>query len=150
MNKETMSLFAKEADGRKPKGALYDIIYEELGLKNDFDFIDVMERDYIPYRHKVASLQLFAKKAALKGDEEAKKLYVAAASQLADSAKGIISQLGWEGRNVTVSYFGGLFKNGELILNPLKEMLDKLNCTMTTPKHTAVEGSLLLCIKIFN
>ncbi len=149
VGKQAMSLFAKEADGRSPKSALYDIVRKEFELDGDFDFIDIIEHDYAPYRDKVASFQLFAEKAALAGDDEARMLYEKAADCLADSARGIICQLGWEGKQVTVSYFGGLFKSGDLILVPLKERLDAMNCVMTTPKRTAVEGALLLCIKNF-
>lgn len=149
VGKQAMSLFAQEADGRRPKDALYEIVRQELALKNDFDFIDIVEQNYSPYRHKVASFQLFAKKAALAGDAEAKNLYVKAAQCLADSAKAIINQLGWENINVPVSYYGGLFKSGDLVLTPLKECLEKINCILIPPKHTAVEGALLLSIKIF-
>lgn len=149
VGKQAMSLFSQEADGRKPKGALYEVIRNELELKNDIDFIDIVEKTYSPYRHKVASFQLFAEKAALAGDAEAKKLYAQAAQYLADSAYAIIKQLGWENKNIPVSYYGGLFKAGDLILSPLKECLKVINCTMMPPKHTAVEGALLLSIKNF-
>ncbi len=149
VGKQAMSLFAKEADGRKPKGALYEIVTKELGLSADVEFIDLVEQLYAPHREKVASFQLFAEKAALAGDTEAKKLYLEAAEHLADSAYGIIKQLGWENRTVTVSYYGGLFKAGDLILAPLRERLNAINCTMAPPKRTAVEGALLLSIKTF-
>ena len=149
VGKQAMSLFAKESDLRRPRGALYDIVKEKLNLKNDIDFIGIIENEYAPFRHKVASFQLFAMEAALKGDEEAKKIYAEAAGHLADSAKGIIAQFGWEDRNVPVSYYGGLFKTGDLILGPLKENLKKINCTLHAPKHGALEGALLLSIKIF-
>ena len=149
VGRQAMSLFSQEADGRKPKGALYEIIVNEFGLKNDIDFINIVEKDYAPYRHKVASFQLFAAKAASEGDEEVKKLYAQAAHHLADSAYAIIKQLGWENKNIPVSYYGGLFKTGDLILTPLKECLEKINCTLIPPKRTAVEGALLLSIKNF-
>ena len=149
IGKQAMSLFAKEADGRKPKGALYDIVKKELNLRNDLEFIDVIEQTYAPYRHKVASFQIFAKEAALAGDVEAKNLYIKAAQCLADSANAIIKQLGWENRNVTVSYYGGLFNAGDLILTPFKKCLEAINCTMAHPKCTALEGALLFCIENF-
>lgn len=149
VGKEAMSLFAKEADGRKPKGALYEIVKEELKLKNDIQFIDIIDKDYAPYRDKVASFQLFAQKAALAGDCEAKKIYDEAAQCLADSASAIISQLGWENKEVHISYYGGLFKTGDLILSPLKKCLESIDCIVTPPKRTAIEGALLLSIKKF-
>ena len=149
VGKQTMSLFAQEADERKPKGALYEIVRKELGLKNDTDFIDIVEQDYAPYRHMVASFQLFAKQAALAGDSEAQKLYAEAAQCLADSAYGIMKQLGWGNRNIPVSYYGGLFKSGDLILKPLSEQLKAIGCTMIAPKRSAMEGALLLSIKYF-
>lgn len=147
VGRQAMSLFSQEADGRKPKGALYEIIKNEFRLKNDIDFIDIVEKNYAPYRHKVASFQLFAAKAALEGDAETKKLYEKAAQYLADSAYTVVKQLGWENKNIPVSYYGGLFKTGDLILTPLKECLEKINCTMVPPKRTAVEGALLLAVK---
>lgn len=149
IGKQAMSLFTQEADGRRPKGALYEIVKKEFKLKNDIEFIDIVEQKYFPYRHKVASFQLFAEKAALAGDTEAKKLYDDAAQCLADSAYAIIKQLGWENKKVPVSYYGGLFKTGNLILIPLKERLEAINCTMIPPKRTATEGALLLSIKNF-
>ncbi len=149
IGKQAMSLFSQQADGRKPKGALYEIVRNELNLKSDLEFIDVVENNYAPYRDKVASFQLFAQKAALLGDNEAKKLYFRAAQYLADSAFAIIKKLGWENKNVPVSYYGGLFKTGDLILEPLKDCLKVINCTLIPPKHTAAEGALLLCIKNF-
>jgi len=149
IGKQAMSLFSQQADGRKPKGALYEIVRNELNLKSDLEFIDVVENNYAPYRDKVASFQLFAQKAALLGDNEAKKLYFRAAQYLADSAFAIIKKLGWENKNVPVSYYGGLFKTGDLILDPLKDCLKVINCTLIAPKYTAAEGALLLCIKNF-
>ncbi len=149
IGKQAMSLFSQQADGRKPKGALYEIVRNELNLKSDLEFIDVVENNYAPYRDKVASFQLFAQKAALLGDNEAKKLYSQAAQHLADSAFAIIKKLGWENKNVPVSYYGGLFKTGDLILDPLKDCLKVINCTLIAPKYTAAEGALLLCIKNF-
>ncbi len=149
VGKEAISLFAQEADGRKEKGALYEIVRKEFNLKNDLEFIDIIEKDYAPIRHKVASFQMLAKEAALAGDKEVIKIYDEAAQHLADSAYGVIRQLGWENKKVTVSYFGGLFKTGDLILKPLKERLDKMNCIMVQPKRTAIEGALLLSTKIF-
>ncbi len=150
VGKQAMALFAQEADGRKPKGALYEIIKNEFKLKNDMDFIDIVEKNYSPYRDKVASFQLFAEKAALAGDSEAKKLYAQAAQHLADSAYAIIKQMRWEDTKIPVSYYGGLFKSGDLILAPLKECLKVINCTLLPPKRTAVEGALLLGIKLKN
>lgn len=150
VGRQAMSLFSQEADGRKPKGALYEIVSKELGIKTDIDFIDLIEKNYAPYRDKVASFQRFAAKAAAAGDAEVKKLYNQAAQYLADSAYSVIKQLGWENKNVPVSYYGGLFKTGDLILSPLKECLTAINCTVVPPKRTAVEGALLLSIKNFN
>lgn len=149
IGKEAMSLFSRQADGRKPKGSLYEIVKKELDFKNDIEFIDIAEKNYFPNRDKVASFQLFAQKAALTGDNEAKKLYLQAAQHLADSAFAIIKNLGWENKNVPVSYNGGLFKTGDLILEPLKDCLKVMNCTLIPPKHSATEGALLLCIKNF-
>ena len=82
IGKEAMSLFTKEADGRATKGALYEIVRQELQLADDMDFIDLVIRQYAPYRDKVAAFQRFAAQAVQAGDAEAIALYERAAHEL--------------------------------------------------------------------
>jgi len=145
---KTMELFSKQSDGRLPKGALYDIITEAFELKEDFAFIDIMEKDYIPYREKVASMQVFLMQAALKGDESAKEMYIQAADELAQIVSGVARRLELS-KPFPVSYSGGLFKAGDLILNPFTKNITSLGGQLQEPLFSPVYGAVLLAMSKF-
>ena len=50
LGRAAMGLFSKEADGRAPRGALYEIVRREFGLTNDFYFTDVIQERWAPSR----------------------------------------------------------------------------------------------------
>lgn len=149
VGRQAMSLFSKEADGRMPKGALYDIVRRECGLPWDFYFSEVVKKTYAPCRAEVASFQKYACQAAKSGDDAAAELYKEAARELALMVKAIKEQLHFSEEVVSVSYFGGLFKAGELVLKPFREEVEALGCALKPPCRTATEGALLLAIKKF-
>ena len=150
VGRQAMSLFSKEADGRVPKGALYDIVRKECGLLRDFYFTHVVKESYAPYRTEVAAFQKYACQAAEAGEHAAAELYREAARELALMVRAIKKQLRFSTDIVDVSYFGGLFKAGELILKPFREEVEALDCNLKPPCRTATEGALLLAIKYFN
>lgn len=145
---KTMELFSKEADGREPKGALYKILHEELQLSNDMQFTALMEQDYCPYREKTASLQLFLCRAAQLGDEAAREIYRAAARELAMIVKGVTNSLSFD-KPVRVSYSGGIFRAGALILEPFTALLPAPQYELCSPQFSPVEGAVLLAFHIF-
>lgn len=149
IGRQAMSLFSKEADGRVPKGALYDIVKRELGLINDFYFTDVIRDSWAPYRWKVAAFQLYAFQAVQEGDEAVRSIYEGAAKELAFMVKTIGDKLEFTADKIDVSYSGGLFHVGELILTPLKKEVENLGYTLKKPRYSATEGALLLGIDQF-
>ncbi len=149
VGRKAMSLFTKQADGRVPRGALYELIRSEWKLADDYDFIEVVKRDWIPHREKVAAFQIFAQRAADAGDAAAAALYKEAAQQLAQTVAGLKKQLKLSHGTVNVSCAGGLFKAGALILQPLEHELAALGCALQMPKRSAVEGALILAIEQF-
>ena len=148
IGKEAMSLFTKEADGRAAKGALYEIVRQELRLADDMDFIDLVIREYAPYRDKVAAFQRFAAQAAQEGDTEAIALYERAAHELALMVQALKRELRFPD-GTKVSYSGGLFQTGDLILAPLKREVTALHCALEAPKKSGVEGAWLLAVHNF-
>lgn len=139
---KTMEYFSKEADGRLPKGLLYDVVMKHFGVSNPIDVIDVFESDYQPYRDKLASLQLLALQAA-KEDSVAESLYLQSASELAALVIALYQKLEFRD-GCKVSYSGGLFKSGEMILTPLKEKLKGLPIELAVPEYEPVIGAALL------
>lgn len=150
IGRQAMSLFSKEADGRIPKGALYDLVRQEFYLSDDYQFIDWVIREISPYRDRVAGFQRCALQAALAGDEAVKAIYEAAAEELALMIRAIKKRLQFSSESVQVSYSGGLFNAGELILNPLRAKAEALGCSLQKPKRSPLEGALMLAIERFH
>lgn len=148
IGREAMSVFTKEADGRLPRGALYESLRRDLSLGEDMDFIDLVTREYAPYRQKVAGFQRFAAQAAQAGDPEARVLYPRAAHELALMARALKDRLAMP-EGTKVSYSGGLFRTGELILKPLKKEITALGCVLEAPKSSGAEGAWLLAAQYF-
>lgn len=144
VGRESMSLFSKEADGRIPKGALYTLVTKELGLQEDYRFIDWVMEELAPQRARVADFQRYALQAAQAGDLAVIALYQKAADELALMIRALKNKLRFSTQQIPVSYSGGLFHAGELVLQPLREQVSMLGCELQTPKYSAVEGALML------
>lgn len=149
VGREAMSLFSKEADGRVPRGALYEIVREELRLTDDYRFVDAVQ-EIAPHREKVADFQRYALWAAQAGDFAATALYEAAATELALMVGALRQKLSLSGKETPVSYSGGLFHAGELIIQPLRRMAASMGCVLQAPKRTAMEGAIILAIEKFD
>lgn len=146
---EAMHLFAKQADGRVPRGALYDIVTKAFDLKDAYQLIDIAMADFVTHRDRVADFQRYAMQAALAGDESVNAVYEAAADELASLVKALQTRLEFSMERIPVSYSGGLFCSEELILKPLRARVEALGCELQTPKHSAIEGALLLAMEKF-
>lgn len=140
-----MELFMKEADGRKPRGALYELVREKFSILDDIEFIALMHEEYLPHRDKVAALQMLLEQAARQGDAEAVGIYLAAADELALLVAGTRDRLGFT-KDFAVSYSGGMFKAGDLILPTFTNHLQALGGHLTPPLYTPVHGAVLLAL----
>ncbi len=149
VGREAMSLFSKEADGRIPQGALYEIVGRELKLTEDFRFVDAVQ-EIAPCRDKVAAFQRYARQAAECGDPAVIALYESAATELALMVSALKNRLSLSGKEINVSYSGGLFHAGDLILQPLQRKVAALDCVLQAPRRSAVEGAIILAIEKFN
>lgn len=148
LGRKLLELFCKQADGRlTARGAVYDLVRKRFALDNDFEIITIAERDYLPYRDKVASLQLTLLEAAKRGDPDAVACYREAAHEIALNAKGIKSRLRFDGP-VDVSYSGGIFKVGELVMGPFKAELEAMDCRLATPCAPPWVGALMMALKL--
>ncbi len=63
--------------------------------------------------------------------------------------KMIINELEFNG-DILVSYSGGVFKSGDLILSPLKKYLNEYNVNFIKPMLGPDMGSCLLAYKLSN
>ena len=146
LGRKAMQLFSQQADGREGKGPLYKILYRQLGLHDDISFIDRMAQDYIPYRDRVASLQLCLLEAARAGDITAQGAYAQAVNELARLVKTLMDRLNLP-RGCAVTYSGSLFKAQDWILSPFKTAVAALGGIVIPPRKEPVEGAIRLIMK---
>ncbi|NLZ88104.1 MAG: ATPase [Clostridiales bacterium] len=144
-----MQLFTKQSDGRQPRGPLYRLIKEKFRLGNDFEFVPLIEEQYLPYREKVASFHYLVAQAAEEQDITVIDLYQKAAEELFSLVMSVFNQLGKPAECRQVSYSGGTFKVGEVLLGPLRKLLDKEGLHLQSPMFSPVAGALLLAIRQF-
>jgi len=147
VGRKVMQLFSKQADGRAPKDALYTTVRDELELKNDFEFIDLVHRDYMTNRDKVAALQILAQNAAIAGSQCVKELYKEAAEELCSLVKAIRDRLHFKQYPFLVSYSGGLYKTEELVLPHFFAGIEAVGGKPVTPKFEPMYGALLLAFE---
>ena len=144
---KVLQMFSKQADGRVKKDALYEVVRKEFSLKNDFEIIDLVHNEFIHNRDKVAALQFLARDAALSGSNTAKALYKEAADELCCLVAAIRDQLHFSKQPFPVSYSGGLFKTGELILSHYLTGIEKIGGKPIKPKYDPVYGAVLLAFE---
>ncbi|MCL2035378.1 MAG: ATPase [Oscillospiraceae bacterium] len=149
VGRKTLELFSKQADGRMPKDELYDIVYREFGIQDDFGFIDIIHDKYMGNRKQVASLQFLAEKAALSGSTSAVALYNEAVQELCQLVTAVRNQLDFAGNPFQVSYSGGLFKAGEFVLPQFSQEIENMGGTLSPPRFKPEEGAVLLACQHF-
>ena len=150
MGRKVMELFSKQSDGRMLRDELYATVRHEFGLKDDISIIDFIHAEYLGYREQVASLQFLAEKAALAGSPSAKALYREAVSELLLLVTSIRDKLNFSEKPFIVSYTGGLFKAGDLVLPQFLRDIEKEGGVLSTPRFSPVEGAVLLAFQHFN
>ena len=150
IGRKVMELFSKQSDGRLPRDELYETVRSELNLKDDFSFIDLIYNKYINYRKQVASLQLLAGKAALAGSPSAKEVYKKAVRELLLLVISVRNQLNFPANKWNVSYSGGLFKAGDLVLPEFSQEIENEGGELSAPRFRPVEGAVLLAFQHFN
>ena len=150
MGRKVMEFFSKQSDGRVPRDELYATVRRELKLQNDFSFIDIIYTEYSAYRKQVANMQLLAEKAAFAGSFCAKALYDEAVRELLLLVAAVRDQLDFTEKPWIVSYSGGLFKAGDLVLPQFSREIEKTGGKVSAPRFGPVEGAVLLAFEHFH
>jgi N-acetylglucosamine kinase-like BadF-type ATPase len=118
-----LNVFTRMSDGRQPKGPLYAAFRAELDLSADLDLCaKVMSAQT---RGSIAAMSRLVAGAAHDGDRSAIRIFGEAASELAAIVEAVRQALQFEpGETVPVSYSGGVFNAGALILDPFRRQLE--------------------------
>ena len=140
-----MVQFFKQSDGRLPRTVLYDIFKEHFHLtKKDIYFLNNFMGRFKNNKAEYAKMQLLACQAYQLGDESMARLYDHAAWELSEMVRALIGKLRFkETSPVCVSYSGGLFKTGEIILAPFKAYLSAQNVTLLRPAYAPNIGAVI-------
>lgn len=141
--------YTKQKDGRKEKTILVDILEKEYNIKDYFEIVDIVFNRMNFSRTEIAGFSKVASLAAIEGCEVCKEIFREAAENLFLHIKVLSKELSLSD-NFILSYTGGVFKSGNLILKPLEEMLKKenINCILKQPKIDPWHGAALMAYSL--
>jgi N-acetylglucosamine kinase-like BadF-type ATPase len=146
-----LNIFSRMSDGRVPKGPLYASLKQEFALADDLDLSGLLTDSASAARNDIAALSKLVAAAADAGDLEARRIFDAAAQELALIIDAIGSALPFEaGQRVPVSYSGGVFGAGALVFDPLRAALGRLahNYDLVQPRFAPSVGAALYAAKL--
>lgn len=147
IGRRLLQAFSRESDGRTPRGALYGLLRDHLGLENDYDLI-ALRRTTLSGRTEVASLAPLAFEAAAAGDKEAELILHDAATADAKMVSTLVRELFPASSEVRTSYVGGTFKGGDgAILSLLSGGLLPASCRLIAPEYGPDAGACLVLRK---
>jgi N-acetylglucosamine kinase-like BadF-type ATPase len=119
-----LNVFTRMSDGRLPKGPLHAAFKASFGLSADLDLCGKVMN--ARGRRSIAAVSQLVARAAHDGDAVAMRIFDDAARELAAVVEAVRQALGFApGERVLVSYSGGVFKAGPLILVPLERHLEE-------------------------
>jgi len=146
-----LSVYSKMSDGRLPKGPLHTLINETLNLTNDLDLCAHVYGENARSRAELAQFSPLVVKAAAQGDVAAFDIFRRAGIELARIADAVRQKLGYpDGEPVRVSYSGGAFAAGDLLMKPFQSALANTseNFVVSRPLHEPHYGAALYAAKL--
>ena len=119
-----LQLFSKMSDGRAVRGPLYDLVRSEFKLLHDLDLSTLVLLKWGSARSRIADVARLMFAAAHAGDEQVIALISDAADELVEIVDSIRRNLRCPAdAEVRVSYSGGIFKGGDLIIPAFEDSL---------------------------
>jgi len=140
------------SDGRLPKGPLHRLLNESLELRQDLDICAQVYGPNARSRGGLAQLSPLIAAAAQQGDAAAIDIFRRGGAELAKIVIAIREQLGFaDGESVKLSYSGGAFSAGELLLAPFREALSNASQAfeLCQPLHAPHIGAALYAAKLW-
>lgn len=149
--REALTLFSRMSDGRLRKGPIYSLIRERFQLHRDLDLCAAVYGPPALSRSELAGLAPLVAQAAAAGDVQAQQLFEDAAQQLALMVHAVRHSLQAKSETpLQVSYSGGMFQLGELLLRPLRSALHAsgYEYQVVAPRMTPGAGAALYAAKL--
>jgi N-acetylglucosamine kinase-like BadF-type ATPase len=144
--REGLTLFSRMSDNRQAKGPLHEIFVKRLGLADDIDLAGKVYNEWSQQRNKIAELSQLVREAAEQGDAAAREVFVRAGAELAALVDATRRTLQFPtSQRVPVSYSGGVFNSGSLLLDPFISSLKAMyaNYSVQQPRFSPDIGAAL-------
>jgi N-acetylglucosamine kinase-like BadF-type ATPase len=141
-----LNAYSRMSDGRLPKGPLHALFNRSLQLEQDLDICARVYGEQAYARGDLAQLSPLVAEAAAQGDTEARSIFERAGHELALIADAVRRRLEFPPHEpVPVSWSGGAFAAGELLLGPFTTALQALHPAFEprAPLHEPHYGAAL-------
>ena len=139
-----MNKFTRQSDYREDRTLLYGEVKKALNFKRDFDVEEFLIEKLKTNRASIAELSLLAYDIAMMGDPACISIFSEAAYEIYLLAAAIKKQLKFQELPIKVSYAGGVFKSGDLVLAKFGELLKQNDMILTKPRYSPVIGACIL------
>lgn len=146
-----LNAYSRMSDGRMPSGPLHAHFKRMLELEHDLDLCALVYGHWAGGRGQVARVSMLVAQAARLGDRAALRIYDEAGVELAQLADAARRTLGFEpDEPVPVSYSGGAYEAGDLLLKPFAAALAAAhpNFRLQAPLHEPDYGAALYALKL--
>jgi len=143
-----LNVYSRMSDGRLARGPLHALLNEALQLKSDLDLCAHVYGANARSRGELAQFSRLVSQAASQGDVAARDIFGRAARELAQIVIAVRRQLAYAaGETVKLSYSGGAFSAGELLLAPFRAALGS-EFELCQPLHEPHIGAALYALKL--
>ena len=123
-----LNSFTRMSDGRLPRGPLHAAVRAAFDLDTDLDLCAKLADARA--RERIAALSLLVARAAQEGDPSAIGIFENAARELVCIVEAVRRALEFAaGESIPLSYSGGVFNAGDLILRPFRRHIDAQSAT---------------------
>ncbi|NCB34133.1 MAG: hypothetical protein EOM64_09720 [Erysipelotrichia bacterium] len=137
--------FTKQADGREKRTILYDHMMERYHLSSPQQMLKLVIGEWDCARDHIASMSRDVYELALEKDPFALDIFEHAAEELFEIVRAIKEQ-GNFAEPTAVSFSGGVFATGSLIINPLQKRLRSIGCDLIVPVLPPLGGGILMAM----
>ena len=144
--REGLTLFSRMSDGRVESGPLHRLIRDHFQLRGDLDLCAAIYGPPALTRSEIAGLAPIVAEAARAGDAHSRRLFNSAARELAALVDLVRDKLNVpHQQSLPVSYSGGMFQFGDLVLDPLRTTLagSDRGYEFISPRLSPVGGAAL-------
>ena len=146
-----LQAFSRMSDGRLPQGPLYDLMVQEFALATDLDLCAHIYSRSTPQRDRIAAVSRLIAVAAANGDQASRLIFTQAGHELAEIVDSIRRRLAYRpGERVSLSYSGGVFQSGDLILEPFRQRLSSCSADykLISPRYSPAIGAAIYAARL--